>query len=148
MQSISASQAKQNFGELLTRVAEGPVAVERHGKVEAVVCSPAVWARVQALADPLVDRQRARLAQDLVEKDRLIRHQKIALSLLGSSPRVAEKMIAQAQAVVARWKQERLCSQDYIVRWSKLLSLPRAQLALALTDEHEGWGRALRQNSS
>lgn len=143
MQSISASAAKQNFGTLLSQAAVAPVSIERHGKAEAIMCSPSLFARL----DPLADRRRARLEQSLVEKDRLIRHQRIAVRLLAGPAAAAQKMIADAKAVVSRWKREKLCSDDYINRWSRLLVLPKAELALALMDENDDWGLALRQNS-
>ena len=37
MKHFTASQAKQNFGQLLKCAALAPVAIERHGKVQAMV---------------------------------------------------------------------------------------------------------------
>ena len=40
MQTFTASQAKQNFGALLSQLAHGPVAISRHNKTVAVVMLP------------------------------------------------------------------------------------------------------------
>ena len=45
MQTITASQAKQNFGALLSQLAHSPVAIARHNKTVAVVMLPAAAAR-------------------------------------------------------------------------------------------------------
>jgi prevent-host-death family protein len=45
MKRITATQAKQNFGELIEHAQrEGPVAIERHGRVVAYVVSPEAYA--------------------------------------------------------------------------------------------------------
>ena len=92
-------------------------------------------------------RRLARRAQDLVEHNRLTRHQRIALRLTSLTASDAEQMIAEAKMVVQRWRQEKLCSMDYIERWSAMLSLSPADLAEAMVSDAEGWGIALRQNS-
>ncbi len=49
--------------------------------------------------------------------------------------------------MVARWRAEGLCSDDYIRRWSDILQLPVRQMAQAMGSDLDGWGQALRQNS-
>ena len=53
MQSISASAAKQNFGALLSQAAVAPVSIERHGRAEAIMCSPSLFAGVDPLETEL-----------------------------------------------------------------------------------------------
>jgi PHD/YefM family antitoxin component YafN of YafNO toxin-antitoxin module len=149
MQQMTASRAKQNFGDLLDAIAKGPVAIERHGRLRAIVCTPESF-QDQGGSQPervLAERRAARAAQELVEKDRLIRHQKLALELVLMPTTQREASIARARAEVARWRRERLCSEDYAQRWEALLALPLADLARALGDDALEEGRALRQNS-
>ena len=67
MEQMTASRAKQNFGELLEAVAKGPVAIERHKSIKAILCSPDVFrAAVEGHSTPgqaLQDRRAARAAQ-------------------------------------------------------------------------------------
>lgn len=145
MQQFSSTQAKQNFGDLMKAAGEAPVAIERHGRVEAIIAAPRFFS--PAGDQDLTARKQARLQQTLVEKDRLIRHQRIALDLVTATPKERAAMIAQALKVVERWRQERLCSEDYIDRWSAILHQPVRQMALTMISDAEGWGTALRQNS-
>ena len=92
-------------------------------------------------------RRAARASHALAEKDRLIRHQRIAIDLLTLPAKERRVLIRNALAVVDRWRAERLCSPDYIEKWQSLLSLPVRELARAMTSEADGWGTALRQNS-
>ena len=48
MQQISATEAKQTFGTLLDAATNAPVAIERHGKIKAIVASPAFFATASA----------------------------------------------------------------------------------------------------
>ena len=86
MQQMTASRAKQNFGALLEAVSKGPVAIERHKSIKVIVCSPETFhATMEGYSSPgraLEDRRAARAAQQLVEKNRLIKHQKLAIDLL------------------------------------------------------------------
>ncbi|HSW05114.1 type II toxin-antitoxin system Phd/YefM family antitoxin [Aquabacterium sp.] len=147
MEQFSSTRAKQSFGELLKAAALGPVAIERHGKVQAIVAAPGYFTGVSAAQDEQASRRLARANQSVVEKDRLIRHQRIALDLVTLPADERDRMIEQALAVVQRWRQERLCSSDYIERWSALLKLPAVALAMAMVSDADGWGPALRQNS-
>lgn len=147
MRQMSSSHAKQNFGELLEAAAHEPVAIERHKKVKAIVCSPEAF---QGRADrdgQLAERRAARAAQALVDKDRLIKHQRLAIDLILMPQPQREALIARARAEVERWRRERLCSEDYIARWDALLGLPVEALASAMACESLEWGTALRQNS-
>ena len=147
MQRMTATQAKQNFGELMDALAQGPIAIERHGKVRAILCTPDTFAGQTGGGDDLAERRAARAAQQLVDQGRLIKHQKLAVELLLTPRRQQREAIAQARAEVARWRRERLCSPDYADRWDALLDLPVEKLARAMSDESLDWGRALRQNS-
>lgn len=163
MQQMTASHAKQNFGELLDALAHGPVAIERHKKVKAIVCSPEAFKAqivggvggageaVQESMPPggqlLAERRAARAAQLLVDKERLIKHQRVAIELLLMPEAKQRALIEQARAEVARWRRERLCSPDYADRWDELLARPVADLARAMASESLEWGVALRQNS-
>lgn len=151
MQQMTASRAKQNFGELLEAVAQGPVAIERHKTIKAIVCSPETFQGTSAAGvradQALADRRAARAAQVLVEKNRLIKHQRLAIHLLLMPEAQGADLIAQARAEVARWRRDRLCSVDYAEQWEALLGLSTGELAQAMCAEDLAWGAALRQNS-
>ena len=147
MQQMTASRAKQNFGELLDLIAQRPVAIERHKKVKAIVCSPDAFKAQAAAGQVLAERRAARMGQLLVDKDRLIKHQKLAIDLLLMPAAERVGLIQRARAEVARWRLNRLCSPDYSDRWDDLLNLPVEGLAQAMGSEEMGLGRALRQNS-
>ena len=147
MQHMTASQAKQNFGELLEALAQGPVTIERHHKVKAIVCSPEVFQQRADQDSRLALRRAARADQMLVEKDRLIRHQGVAIELLLMPAAQSRALVERARQEVARWRRERLCSDDYSDRWDALLGLPLRELARAMVSDGQEWGTALRQNS-
>ncbi len=148
---MTASRAKQNFGELLDALAQGPVAIERHKSIKAIICSPEVFHRTAGdIACPnqaLEERRVARSVQQLVEKNRLIKHQKLAIDLLLMPEDKREELIMRARAEVLRWRQDRLCSADYADRWDELLGCSIGDLAHAMCSETDEWGAALRQNS-
>lgn len=144
---MTSSHAKQNFGELLDALANGPVAIERHKKVKAIVCSPDAFMGRAGSGRVLDERQEARAAQMLVDKDRLIKHQQLAVDLLLMPEAESMQLIGCARDEVARWKRDRLCSSDYADRWEELLGLPVQDLARSLGSDLMGWGTALRQNS-
>ena len=103
---MTASRAKQNFGALLEAVSKGPVAIERHKSIKAIVCSPETFhGTMEGYSSPgraLEDRRAARAAQQLVEKNRLIKHQKLAIDLLLMPEAQREELIARARAEVLR----------------------------------------------
>ena len=144
---MSASRAKQNFGELLEALAHGPVAIERHKKVKAIVCSPDGFHDRPEAGHAVAERRAARSAQQLVEKDRLIKHQRLAIELLTMPPAQRKQLVLRATAEVARWRRDSLCSPDYSDRWDALLKLPLADMARGMCADALGWGPALRQNS-
>jgi len=151
MRQMTASRAKQNFGELLEALAKGPVAIERHKSIKAIVCSPETFhgtvGAPSSSGRALEDRRAARAAQQLVEKNRLIKHQKLAIDLLLMPETKREELIARARAEVLRWRRDRLCSTDYADRWDDLLGQSIGDLAHAMCSETLEWGAALRQNS-
>ena len=147
MQQISATEAKQTFGTLLDAATNAPVAIERHGKIKAIVASPAFFATASAQQGQLVERKMARLAQAIREKERLIKHQQVAVNLLTLPPRQGKALVKKALDIVAQWQSDRLCSLDYIEKWQALLHLPLPELAKAMVSDPDGWGPALRQNS-
>lgn len=144
MKSISASDAKQNFGELLAEAAKAPVRIVRHGKAVAAVV-PASWLEQHAAqADP---RLAARAAQQVRDREREDKHRRIALALLTAPALERKAMIQQAQQMVDRWQAEQLCSMDYIEGWRVWLKLPTAELAKAMTSTDDAWAKPMRQNS-
>lgn len=147
MKRITASQAKQNFGELLETCATEPVAIERHNRVRAVVCSPETFASQSAQTGELAQRRIARAERDLQEKQRLIDHQRLAIRMLSVPPETAQAMVDAARNEVARWRQAQLCSADYCDRWEALLGQPVPVLAQSMGSEELDWGPALRRNS-
>ena len=147
MRQISSTQAKQSFGDLLKAAAIEPVAIEKHRKVQAILASPAFFAQTSESERKLAARRLARSQQEVVERDRLIKHHRIALDLLVLPAKARNELVAKARATVQRWRDHDLCSADYIERWSALLSLPVREMAMAITSDADGWGTALRQNS-
>ena len=141
MQTFTASQAKQNFGALLSQLAHSPVAIARHNKTVAVVMLPDA---AQGMLNP---RLQARAEQRQREQQRLIRHQQLAITLLCATAAQQTQQLQAAQSVVTRWEREGLCSADYIARWQAWLALPPKQLAPLMCSDAEGWGPAMRQNS-
>ena len=141
MHTFTASQAKQNFGALLSQLAHSPVAIARHNKTVAVVMLPAT-----ALTLPDARRQ-AREMQQQRELQRLMRHQQLAIDLLCAAPTHQKQVLHSAHAVVARWAREGLCSADYVARWQTWLALPMRELAPLMCSDADGWGPAMRQNS-
>lgn len=141
MQTFTASQAKQNFGALLSQLAHSPVAIARHNKTVAVVMRP------DAVPPPPNLRLQARAEQQQREQQRLMQHQQWAITLLCCTPAQQAQQLQAAQAVVERWACEGLCSADYIARWRAWLALPVQQLAPLMCSDAEGWGPAMRQNS-
>jgi hypothetical protein len=113
--------------------------------VKTTVCSPEFVRGDRGSV--LAERGAARAAQTLIDKDRLIRHQKLAVELLLMPRKESSALIARARQEVERWRRERLCSPEYIDRWAQLLSLPVLELARAMAADDLDWGRALRQNS-
>ncbi|HSO46238.1 MAG TPA: type II toxin-antitoxin system Phd/YefM family antitoxin [Rhodoferax sp.] len=141
MLTLTASQAKQNFGALLGQLAHSPVAIERHHKTVAVVMSPEA---AKSVIDP---RRMARQAQQQRELQRLMQHQQMAIDLLCAPRPVQEKHIQAALNRVKLWEIEHLCSADYIERWQQWLALPVSELAPLMCSPAQGWGPAMRQNS-
>lgn len=146
MEQFASTSAWQSFGKLLKAAGNGPVAIERPGKVQAFIMAPEFFEPAVA-TDVLAARRLARLNQALVEKDRLIRHQRIAFDLVTLPAKRREDLLKQAKVAVERWRSERLCSRDYIDRWSEILGQSAPQIAAAITSDLQGWGTALRQNS-
>ena len=95
--------------------------------------------------DDLALRRHARAEQAVVVQRRLDRHRAIAAHLLSDQVRAAE-LITQAQSMVARWRAERLCSDDYSDAWAAVLAKKPAEIAAAIVSDAEGWD-ALRQCS-
>ena len=147
MQQISATEAKQSFGHLLEAAERGPVAIEKHGKVTAIVAAPEYFSAADKRQAALSERKTARLAQALRENERLIRHQQLAVELATLPPAQGRQLVEKAKAVVEQWRAHQLCSRDYIDRWQTLLELPLPRLAQAMVSDADGWGPALRQNS-
>ena len=139
---VTASFAKQSFGNILQRAAMAPVGIEKHGKLIAAMV-PADWL---ARVDPLEERKRAREAQKRVEQNRLMAHQKVAIELL-SRPERRRRLMAAARGELKKWSDKKLCSQDYIDRWAEWLALPAPELAERMCSDADGWGIAMRQNS-
>src|SRR3954462_4060683 len=143
MDSIAASEAKQSFGSLLARAQDGPVAIERHGKVVAALVPPQ-WLEKAAQLD---DRRQARAAQQQLEQQRLVNHLRLGIELLCAPAKEQRARVLAALAQVQRWDDGGLCSADYIERWRQWLALPVASLVQVMCSDAQGWGRAMRQNS-
>jgi antitoxin (DNA-binding transcriptional repressor) of toxin-antitoxin stability system len=143
MDHVTASHAKQNFGDVIARAAHGPVGVERHRKLVAAVVPPHWLAAHEAMDE----RRAARAAQQQVELARLVDHQRIGIELLCGSVAQQAKRIAAALKEVDRWESDGLCSADYISRWREWLALPLRRLVMQMCSDAAGWGPAMRQNS-
>lgn len=143
MDHVPASYAKQNFGDVLARAAKAPLGVERHGKLVAGLVPPHWLAR----CDALDERRSARAAQQQVEVNRLLAHQRLGIELLCAPAARRRRLIDAGRREVDRWEACQLCSQDYIGRWRAWLALPAPQLVQRMCSDAAGWGRAMRQNS-
>lgn len=93
------------------------------------------------------NRRLARQQQEQTEAERFRRHADLASVLLTSTPEHQLLLISEAKARVTRWRERRLCSEDYITRWEAILALPVEQMAQEIVGDCSGWGRALRQNT-
>jgi len=91
-------------------------------------------------------RRSARDEQRQVELARLMAHQRIGADLLSCNER-QKLLLDAAKCEVKRWADLRLCSQDYIDRWSEWLLLPPVELVARMCSDADGWGMAMRQNS-
>ncbi len=147
MEQFSSTRAKQCFGQVLLASALAPVAIEKHGKVTAILASPDFYERAQAACEASASRVLARTTQACVEKDRLIRHQRIALDLALLPSSETSRLIRNAMSIVNRWRNERLCSKDYIEKWDEILQLPPKKMAETIVSDMDGWGPSMRQNS-
>lgn len=145
--SISSTLAKQCFGQLLKASESAPVAIEKHGKVHSFMVSADYFARFAVESNGQAARNLARMRQSVVEKDRLIRHQRIAFDLATLPVDQLEKLIDDAKAIVARWRAEQLCSSVYIEMWDRILSMKPVEMGQAMVSDDDGWGPSLRQNS-
>lgn len=147
MLQFSSTQAKQCFGQLLQASVSGPVAIEKHGKVKAILASPERFAQAQQQGVQQESRLVARMRQAAVEKDRLIRHHRIALDLALFPADRARALVQQARGMVEKWRDGHLCSSDYIERWEQVLNLAPKKMAEVIVSDMDGWGTAMRQNS-
>jgi len=143
MNDVSASYAKQNFGDVIGQVALAPVGIRRHGKLVAALVSPEFLARA-GVPD---ERRLARAAQRQVELARLAAHQRLGIDLLCAPAQRQRRVIDEARREVARWQDKQLCSPDYIERWRAWLALPSKELVQRMCSPADGWGNAMRQNS-
>lgn len=56
-----------------------------------------------------------------------------------------DEVVEYAREQVQKWRNHRLCSQDYIEAWEQLLDDPLR--AAAVLEEHSPLGQRLRQNT-
>ena len=143
MNNAKALQAKQNFGEILALAAFVPQGIERHPKTVAALLPPD-WLARQSNFD---ERRAARVAQQHVEKQRLMAHQALGIALLCANDFEQRVLLQAATREVDRWQAGQLCSADYITRWREWLALPLKQLVQLMCSDAAGWGNAMRQNS-
>lgn len=143
MKTISASYAKQNFGDVLQMALNEPVAIERHGKAVAILSGQLLPNN----SEQIELKKYARLQQKNIECERLIRHQKIAIRLLSEEPSDVAVLIEKAKAEVCKWRMLESCSNDYISKWDDILQKTPEDIAQLICSDLDGWGTALRQNS-
>lgn len=86
----------------------------------------------------LAPRRQVRADQAKVVLRRRDRHRAIAHNLL-ADPERAEALIADAQAMVALWRTEHLCSRDYIDHWAGVLAQDPAGIAAIIVIESNDW---------
>jgi hypothetical protein len=90
---------------------------------------------VGANADQLLAlRHQVRADQAKVVLRRLDRHRAIDHNLF-ADPERAEALIADAQAMLALWRTEHLCSRDYIDHWAGVLAQDPAGIAAIIVIE-------------
>ena len=87
-------------------------------------------------------RVQARIQQANREEERLKRHLPVAAILRGVQ---RDEVVRYAKSEVQRWRQQSLCSQDYVDSWEQLLSEPLR--AAAVLEERSPFARRLRQNT-
>jgi antitoxin (DNA-binding transcriptional repressor) of toxin-antitoxin stability system len=149
--SLSATQAKQSFGELMHLVTQGHVInITSHQRIKAVVSPPDATISVSTLTqaeDALQPRRLALEKQASIDAQRWAKHARWAIQLLTMSATKRRQCVRAAQVNVERWKRDKLCSDDYIAQWERLLRLPVKELAQAMVGDLQGWGRSLRQNT-
>ena len=101
--------------------------------------------RLAAAGAPDAGRLAARVAHAARVQAQRERHLRLAVQL-AADPRAARGRIERARRMVGLWRRNRTCSPQYIRRWTELLALPPAALALrmsSLADQED----ALFQNS-
>ena len=107
MDQFSLTDAKQRFSQWITAAASAPVAIEKHGRVQAIVVSPDFFERAKKRSRNFTPPARqGHPSPD--RKDRLIRHLKIAFDLVALAPGRRDSMTKEARAVVERWRIEPL----------------------------------------
>lgn len=91
-----------------------------------------------------MDNQRAiaRMLQARREEELLNRHVRVVNMLRGNQ---CDEVIRYAKSEIERWRQQQLCSQDYIDTWDRLLNDPIQ--AAAILEERSTLGVRLRQNT-
>ena len=93
------------------------------------------------------DRQfaqmQARQDQAAINERRRIKHLPVAQAL--RNPNLAPDIIAAAMRQIELWRNQHLCSQDYISAWEALLIDPL--LAAKMLEEHSLNAIQMRQNS-
>jgi hypothetical protein len=86
---------------------------------------------------------RARQEQQALNARRRVKLRAVAIAL--RDPDQAPIVIAEARECVNLWREQQLCSRDYIDTWDNLLNDPAA--ATDVLDEQSPWADQLRQNS-
>ncbi|MBL4622109.1 MAG: type II toxin-antitoxin system Phd/YefM family antitoxin [Immundisolibacteraceae bacterium] len=65
METLSASDAKREFGEVLLKVQKGPVRINKNGKPVAVVVSAADYADIETLKRTLIQQEIQKGLEDI-----------------------------------------------------------------------------------
>lgn len=86
------------------------------------------------------EARQGKIAQDELRREK---HLPVAVAL--RCPDQASEVIHSAMKQLSLWREQQLCSSDYIEAWEELLKDP-AQAADVL-ESRESWAVQLRQNS-
>ena len=80
MESLNASDAKREFGEMLLKAQKGPVGINKNGKPVAVMVSATDYADIEILRRTLIQQEVQKGLED-IEAGRVVRGSEVLQSL-------------------------------------------------------------------
>lgn len=95
------------------------------------------------MAPNINQKQKARMAQHQIELARMEAHANVVQMLKDNL--VATKVIDEARKQINLWRENHLCSADYIQDWEELLANPK--MAVEVLEQMTPFSIRMRQNS-